>query len=705
MQNTKDLKQAIPLLIQLLNAKFKTFITPVELSNIDYWSTCFSNLDQVPDSITNDFLHTVEIIRNRAEQDHQQNMKMLQQSLAMIQHHLTAASDTTSTPAVTATTVTPTAPITFAGDLPTAAAAVGGSAVSALGRSVATAQGGAMAAIAATPSTPTTSVPPVTNTPSTTAAQGIDTVGSQNTVATTITSANANASASAESTDTEPQPTTTAKSKLPNSKTSRHEYMLNWTKRIATTLLVNYDSLINTEQRQFLLQVAEQGTTSSNKIQKIRKEIEAKAIEQGYAVPKSGSRIPSQEQSIANNQNTAPLSNATAATAPNASAISPSNTSTTTPEVQSPAVAASTATMQRGKNTNGSAQTAQVESSPATVATAQTSPDVSAASAVSAANTVNTTSTANATRTVSPASAPQTTQSSASETQELQFMAEFLLHHCKQALSAMEARTLRMQLKQNACDREFLSTLMQECKRRMQQRGLDMPDFEEELKFNQAKAEAQSRLQNVSDYNYRSTNARASEPPQNVRYQPRQSSYTSPSYSPRQSSYNPPYRSNSANTYYSGSKYNQNASYAAAPTPKRYVGTFGQELQSAFQQNQMAESNIASSSPVHKPTTYRSSPYKSAASHGRPKASVNTEDSASATEKRYTSNTDSQLERSKALAKELISKYSKELRKTESSFLSNVALVGTDNLKALELMAQNLESRAAINRRATGNRR
>ena len=278
MQNTKDLKQAIPLLIQLLNAKFKTFITPVELSNIDYWSTCFSNLDQVPDSITNDFLHTVEIIRNRAEQDHQQNMKMLQQSLAMIQHHLTAASDTTSTPAVTATTVTPTAPITFAGDLPTAAAAVGGSAVSALGRSVATAQGGAMAAIAATPSTPTTSVPPVTNTPSTTAAQGIDTVGSQNTVATTSTSASASASASAESTDTEPQPTTTAKSKLPNSKTSRHEYMLNWTKRIATTLLVNYDSLINTEQRQFLLQVAEQGTTSSNKIQKIRKEIEAKAF-------------------------------------------------------------------------------------------------------------------------------------------------------------------------------------------------------------------------------------------------------------------------------------------------------------------------------------------------------------------------------------------------------------------------------------------
>ena len=695
MQNTKDLKQAIPLLIQLLNAKFKTFITPVELSNIDYWSTCFSNLDQVPDSITNDFLHTVEIIRNRAEQDHQQNMKMLQQSLAMIQHHLTAASDTTSTPAVTATTVTPTAPITFAGDLPTAAAAVGGSAVSALGRSVATAQGGAMAAIDATPSTPTTSVPPVTNTPSTTAAQGIDTVGSQNTVATTSTSASANASASAESTDTEPQPTTTAKSKLPNSKTSRHEYMLNWTKRIATTLLVNYDSLINTEQRQFLLQVAEQGTTNSNKIQKIRKEIEATAIEQGYAVPKSGSRIPSQEQSIANNQNTAPLSNATAATAPNASAISPSNTSTTTPEVQSPAVAASTATMQRGKNTNGSAQTAQVESSPATVATAQTSPDVSAASAVSAANTVNTTSTANATRTVSPASAPQTTQSSASELQELQFMAEFLLYHCKQALSAMEARTLRMQLKQNACDREFLSTLMQECKRRMQQRGLDMPDFEEELKFSQAKAEAQSRLQNVSDYNYRSTNARASEPPQNVRYQPRQSSY------------NPPYRSNSANTYYSGSKYNQNASYAAAPTQKRYVGTFGQELQSAFQQNQMAESNSASSSPVHKPTTYRSSPYKSAASHGRPKASVNTEDSASATEKRkrYTSNTDIQLERSKALAKELISKYSKELRKTESSFLSNVALVGTDNLKALELMAQNLESRAAINRRATGNRR
>lgn len=705
MQNTKDLKQAIPLLIQLLNAKFKTFITPVELSNIDYWSTCFSNLDQVPDSITNDFLHTVEIIRNRAEQDHQQNMKMLQQSLAMIQHHLPAASDTTSTPAVTATTVTPTAPITFSGALPTAAAAVGGSAVSAVGRSVATAQGGAMAAIAATPSTPTTSVPPVTNTPSTTAAQGIDTVGSQNTVATTSTSASANASASAESTDTEPQPTTTAKSKLPNSKTSRHEYMLNWTKRIATTLLVNYDSLINTEQRQFLLQVAEQGTTSSNKIQKIRKEIEAKAIEQGYAVPKSGSRIPSQEQSIANNQNTAPLSNATAATAPNASAISPSNTSTTTTEVQSPAVAASVATMQRGKNTNGSAQTAQVESSPATVATAQTSPDASAASAVSAANTVNTTSTANATRTVSPASAPQTTQSSASELQELQFMAEFLLYHCKQALSAMEARTLRMQLKQNACDREFLSTLMQECKRRMQQRGLDMPDFEEELKFSQAKAEAQSRLQNVSDYNYRSTNARASEPPQNVRYQPRQSSYTSPSYSPRQSSYNPPYRSNSANTYYSGSKYNQNASYAAAPTPERYVGTFGQELQSAFQQNQMAESNSASSTPVHKPTTYRSSPYKSAASHGRPKASVNTEDSSSATEKRYTSNTDSQLERSKALAKELISKYSKELRKTESSFLSNVALVGTDNLKALELMAQNLESRAAINRRATGNRR
>ena len=369
-------------------------------------------------------------------------------------------------------------------------------------------------------------------------------------------------------------------------------------------------------------------------------------------------------------------------------------------------MAASTATMQRGKNTNGSAQTAQVESSPATVATAQTSPDVSAASTVSAANTVNTTSTANATRTVSPASAPQTTQSSASETQELQFMAEFLLYHCKQALSAMEARTLRMQLKQKACDREFLSTLMQECKRRMQQRGLDMPDFEEELKFSQAKAEAQSRLQNVSDYNYRSTNARSSEPPQNVRYQPRQSSYTSPSYSPRQSSYNPPYRSNSANTYYSGSKYNQNASYAAAaPTPERYVGTFGQELQSAFQQNQMTESNSASSTPVHKPTTYRSSPYKSAASHGRPKASVNTEDSSSATEKRYTSNADSQLERSKALAKELISKYSKELRKTESSFLSNVALVGTDNLKALELMAQNLESRAAINRRATGNRR
>ena len=700
MQNTKDLKQAIPLLIQLLNAKFKTFITPVELSNIDYWSTCFSNLDQVPDSITNDFLHTVEIIRNRAEQDHQQNMKMLQQSLAMIQHHLPAASDTTSTPAVTATTVTPTAPITFSGALPTAAAAVGGSAAAAVG--------GTVAAFAATPSTPTTSVPPVTNTPSTTSAQGIDTVGSQNTVATTSTSASANASASAESTDTEPQPTTTAKSKLPNAKTSRHEYMLNWTKRIATTLLVNYDSLINTEQRQFLLQVAEQGTTSSNKIQKIRKEIEAKAIEQGYAVPKSGSRIPSQEQSIANNQNTAPLSNATAATAPNASAISPSNTSTTTTEVQSPAVAASVATMQRGKNTIGSAQTAQVESSPATVATAQTSPDVSAVSAastVSAANTVNTTSTANATRTVSPASAPQTTQSSASETQELQFMAEFLLYHCKQALSAMEARTLRMQLKQNACDREFLSTLMQECKRRMQQRGLDMPDFEEELKFSQAKAEAQSRLQNVSDYNYRSTNARASEPPQNVRYQPRQSSYTSPSYSPRQSSYNPPYRSNSANTYYSGSKYNQNASYAAAPTQKRYVGTFGQELQSAFQQNQMAESNSASSSPVHKPTTYRSSPYKSAASHGRPKASVNTEDSSSATEKRYTSNADSQLERSKALAKELISKYSKELRKTESSFLSNVALVGTDNLKALELMAQNLESRAAINRRATGNRR
>ncbi|HIX56617.1 MAG TPA: hypothetical protein H9850_03985, partial [Candidatus Anaerobiospirillum pullistercoris] len=335
-----------------------------------------------------------------------------------------------------------------------------------------------------------------------------------------------------------------------------------------------------------------------------------------------------------------------------------------------------------------------VKSSPATVATAQTSPDASAASAV------------NTTRTASPASAPQTTQSSASELQELQFMAEFLLYHCKQALSAMEARTLRMQLKQNACDREFLSTLMQECKRRMQQRGLDMPDFEEELKFSQAKAEAQSRLQNVSDYNYRSTNARSSEPPQNVRYQPRQSSYTSPSYSPRQSSYNPPYRSNSANTYYSGSKYNQNASYAAAaPTPERYVGTFGQELQSAFQQNQMAESNSASSTPVHKPTTYRSSPYKSAASHGRPKASVNTEDSSSATEKRYTSNTDSQLERSKALAKELISKYSKELRKTESSFLSNVALVGTDNLKALELMAQNLESRAAINRRATGNRR
>ena len=471
MQNTKDLKQAIPLLIQLLNAKFKTFITPVELSNIDYWSTCFSNLDQVPDSITNDFLHTVEIIRNRAEQDHQQNMKMLQQSLAMIQHHLPAASDTTSTPAVTATTVTPTAPITFSGALPTAAAAVGGSAAAAVG--------GTVAAFAATPSTPTTSVPPVTNTPSTTSAQGIDTVGSQNTVATTSTSASANASASAESTDTEPQPTTTAKSKLPNAKTSRHEYMLNWTKRIATTLLVNYDSLINTEQRQFLLQVAEQGTTSSNKIQKIRKEIEAKAIEQGYAVPKSGSRIPSQEQSIANNQNTAPLSNATAATAPNASAISPSNTSTTTTEVQSPAVAASVATMQRGKNTNGSAQTAQVESSPATVATAQTSPDASAASAVSAANTVNTTSTANATRTVSPASAPQTTQSSASELQELQFMAEFLLYHCKQALSAMEARTLRMQLKQNACDREFLSTLMQECKRRMQQRGLDMPDFEE----------------------------------------------------------------------------------------------------------------------------------------------------------------------------------------------------------------------------------
>lgn len=701
MQNTKDLKQAIPLLIQLLNAKFKTFITPVELSNIDYWSTCFSNLDQVPDSITNDFLHTVEIIRNRAEQDHQQNMKMLQQSLAMIQHHLPAASDTTSTPAVTATTVTPTAPITFSGALPTAAAAVGGSAAAAVG--------GTVAAFAATPSTPTTSVPPVTNTPSTTSAQGIDTVGSQNTVATTSTSASANASASAESTDTEPQPTTTAKSKLPNAKTSRHEYMLNWTKRIATTLLVNYDSLINTEQRQFLLQVAEQGTTSSNKIQKIRKEIEAKAIEQGYAVPKSGSRIPSQEQSIANNQNTAPLSNATAATAPNASAISPSNTSTTTTEVQSPAVAASVATMQRGKNTIGSAQTAQVESSPATVATAQTSPDVSAisaASTVSAANTVNTTSTANAMRTVSPASAPQTTQSSASETQELQFMAEFLLYHCKQALSAMEARTLRMQLKQNACDREFLSTLMQECKRRMQQRGLDMPDFEEELKFSQAKAEAQSRLQNVSDYNYRSTNARSSEPPQNVRYQPRQSSYTSPSYSPRQSSYNPPYRSNSANTYYSGSKYNQNASYAAAaPTPERYVGTFGQELQSAFQQNQMTESNSASSTPVHKPTTYRSSPYKSAASHGRPKASVNTEDSSSATEKRYTSNADSQLERSKALAKELISKYSKELRKTESSFLSNVALVGTDNLKALELMAQNLESRAAINRRATGNRR
>lgn len=701
MQNTKDLKQAIPLLIQLLNAKFKTFITPVELSNIDYWSTCFSNLDQVPDSITNDFLHTVEIIRNRAEQDHQQNMKMLQQSLAMIQHHLPAASDTTSTPAVTATTVTPTAPITFSGALPTAAAAVGGSAAAAVG--------GTVAAFAATPSTPTTSVPPVTNTPSTTSAQGIDTVGSQNTVATTSTSASANASASAESTDTEPQPTTTAKSKLPNAKTSRHEYMLNWTKRIATTLLVNYDSLINTEQRQFLLQVAEQGTTSSNKIQKIRKEIEAKAIEQGYAVPKSGSRIPSQEQSIANNQNTAPLSNATAATAPNASAISPSNTSTTTTEVQSPAVAASVATMQRGKNTIGSAQTAQVESSPATVATAQTSPDVSAVSAastVSAANTVNTTSTANAMRTVSPASAPQTTQSSASETQELQFMAEFLLYHCKQALSAMEARTLRMQLKQNACDREFLSTLMQECKRRMQQRGLDMPDFEEELKFSQAKAEAQSRLQNVSDYNYRSTNARSSEPPQNVRYQPRQSSYTSPSYSPRQSSYNPPYRSNSANTYYSGSKYNQNASYAAAaPTPERYVGTFGQELQSAFQQNQMTESNSASSTPVHKPTTYRSSPYKSAASHGRPKASVNTEDSSSATEKRYTSNADSQLERSKALAKELISKYSKELRKTESSFLSNVALVGTDNLKALELMAQNLESRAAINRRATGNRR
>ena len=678
MQNTKDLKQAIPLLIQLLNAKFKTFITPVELSNIDYWSTCFSNLDQVPDSITNDFLHTVEIIRNRAEQDHQQNMKMLQQSLAMIQHHLPAASDTTSTPAVTATTVTPTAPITFSGALPTAAAAVGGT----------------VAAFAATPSTPTTSVPPVTNTPSTTSAQGIDTVGSQNTVATTSTSASAKASASTESTDTEPQPTTTAKSKLPNSKTSRHEYMLNWTKRIATTLLVNYDSLINTEQRQFLLQVAEQGTTSSNKIQKIRKEIEAKAQEMGYDVPKSGSRIPTQEQSIANNQKTAPLSAATAATATNASAISHSNTSTASPEVQSPAVAASAATMQRGENTNGSAQTDQVKSSPATVATAQTSPDASAASAV------------NTTRTASPASAPQTTQSSASELQELQFMAEFLLYHCKQALSAMEARTLRMQLKQNACDREFLSTLMQECKRRMQQRGLDMPDFEEELKFSQAKAEAQSRLQNVSDYNYRSTNARSSEPPQNVRYQPRQSSYTSPSYSPRQSSYNPPYRSNSANTYYSGSKYNQNASYAvAAPTPERYVGTFGQELQSAFQQNQMAESNIASSSPVHKPTTYRSSPYKSAASHGRPKASVNTEDSSSATEKRYTSNADSQLERSKALAKELISKYSKELRKTESSFLSNVALVGTDNLKALELMAQNLESRAAINRRATGNRR
>ena len=248
MQNTKDLKQAIPLLIQLLNAKFKTFITPVELSNIDYWSTCFSNLDQVPDSITNDFLHTVEIIRNRAEQDHQQNMKMLQQSLAMIQHHLPAASDTTSTPAVTATTVTPTAPITFSGALPTAAAAVGGSAAAAVG--------GTVAAFAATPSTPTTSVPPVTNTPSTTSAQGIDTVGSQNTVATTSTSASANASASAESTDTEPQPTTTAKSKLPNAKTSRHEYMLNWTKRIATTLLVNYDSLINTEQRQFLLQVA-----------------------------------------------------------------------------------------------------------------------------------------------------------------------------------------------------------------------------------------------------------------------------------------------------------------------------------------------------------------------------------------------------------------------------------------------------------------
>lgn len=686
MQNTKDLKQAIPLLIQLLNAKFKTFITPVELSNIDYWSTCFSNLDQVPDSITNDFLHTVEIIRNRAEQDHQQNMKMLQQSLAMIQHHLPAASDTTSTPAVTATTVTPTAPITFSGALPTAAAAVGGSAAAAVG--------GTVAAFAATPSTPTTSVPPVTNTPSTTAAQGIDTVGSQNTVATTSTSASANASASAESTDTEPQPTTTAKSKLPNSKTSRHEYMLNWTKRIATTLLVNYDSLINTEQRQFLLQVAEQGTTSSNKIQKIRKEIEAKAQEMGYDVPKSGSRIPTQEQSIANNQKTAPLSAATAATATNASAISPSNTSTASPEVQSPAVAASAATMQRGENTNGSAQTDQVKSSPATVATAQTSPDASAASAV------------NTTRTASPASAPQTTQSSASELQELQFMAEFLLYHCKQALSAMEARTLRMQLKQNACDREFLSTLMQECKRRMQQRGLDMPDFEEELKFSQAKAEAQSRLQNVSDYNYRSTNARSSEPPQNVRYQPRQSSYTSPSYSPRQSSYNPPYRSNSANTYYSGSKYNQNASYAAAaPTPERYVGTFGQELQSAFQQNQMAESNSASSTPVHKPTTYRSSPYKSAASHGRPKASVNTEDSSSATEKRYTSNADSQLERSKALAKELISKYSKELRKTESSFLSNVALVGTDNLKALELMAQNLESRAAINRRATGNRR
>ena len=259
MQNTKDLKQAIPLLIQLLNAKFKTFITPVELSNIDYWSTCFSNLDQVPDSITNDFLHTVEIIRNRAEQDHQQNMKMLQQSLAMIQHHLPAASDTTSTPAVTATTVTPTAPITFSGALPTAAAAVGGSAA---------AVGGTVAAFAATPSTPTTSVPPVTNTPSTTAAQGIDTVGSQNTVATTSTSASANASASAESTDTEPQPTTTAKSKLPNAKTSRHEYMLNWTKRIATTLLVNYDSLINTEQRQFLLQVAPLAATRSRRSEK-----------------------------------------------------------------------------------------------------------------------------------------------------------------------------------------------------------------------------------------------------------------------------------------------------------------------------------------------------------------------------------------------------------------------------------------------------